>query len=193
MIFKTKNPIAVPLTKVAIAGSALVLATMMLSSCGSLPFFDGKTVLKPVEKVTGSVVPHGKQLKIWFVRTEDGSLELVSVNRPKFEENELKAAVDELLQGPDPKEEESGVGTEIPKGTLLLGIKQDNQKIELNLSKRFAAGGGPTSMETRISQLASTVSEIEPDKKLFVNIEGERLTATSADGLEISQPINEQL
>lgn len=169
---------------------ALSLSTaMLLSSCNSLPFLSNKVSSKTERHVKGQVVPAGKQLSVWFVKSNGANIRLAAVSRPKSEENELTSAVESLMKGPDGLEVENGIGTEIPKGTILLGIKSEGDSIELNLSRRFASGGGPTSIKTRLDQLAKTVKAIAGDKKIFVNVEGERLTATNADGLEINQPI----
>jgi|SRR5579883_495777 len=163
---------------------------LSLTSCSSLPF-NTKGMAKNAERlVRGEVVPSGKQVNVWFVKTKDNDLELVSVPKARLNSDALKSAVEALLQGPDNSESEQGLGTEIPGGTILLGIKNEGDSIEINLSKRFASGGGPTSMQTRLEQLARTVKEIDSSKQLFVSVEGQRLSATTADGLEISQPIN---
>ncbi|MDZ4835404.1 MAG: GerMN domain-containing protein [Candidatus Melainabacteria bacterium] len=171
------------------AGLALGLIVSSVSSCGFIPMGGGT---KTNSKVVGEYVPRGKNLNVWFVKEEASNLELTAVSRPKTSNDALTCAVEELLQGPDRADANQGFGTEIPRGTILLGIKKNPGNVEINLSKRFASGGGPTSLETRLQQLARTVKDIEGDVDIFVNIEGERLTASSADGLEIAQPINIQ-
>lgn len=174
-----------------VAYLVLALVSTSLTGCGFFPI-TGITPSKASKAVSGTYVPRGKDLSIWFVKEDNGNLDLVPVSRPKFSEDALTSAIDELLQGPDRKDLNAGIGTEIPRGTILLGLKRNGGSVELNLSKRFAAGGGPTSMETRLKQLARTVKDIEGDVDVFVNIEGERLTASNADGLEIAQPINRE-
>jgi len=184
-------------SKVLVKGVAsvltLALAASCLSSCGFFPIGNGSTGPHTSKAVKAEpYVPRGKELNIYFVKEQDGNLDILPLSRPKFSNDALQSAVEELLQGPDRKEASSGYGTEIPRGTILLGIKRDGRDVELNLSKRFAAGGGPTSMEIRLEQLVKTIKEIEPNVDVYVNIEGQRLTASSADGLEIAQPVNRQ-
>jgi len=170
----------------------LAIAASMLSSCGFFPMGNGGGP-RAMKSVTAEpYVPRGKDLKVFFVREANNQLDIVPISRPKYSSDALTGAIEELLQGPDNNEVSKGVGTEIPRGTILLGIKRSGDNIELNLSKRFAASAGPTSMETRLEQLSRTVKAVEGDVDVYVNIEGERLTATSADGLEIAQPINQQ-
>lgn len=179
-----------PIRALAI-GLAVSLIAASVSSCSFFPIGGGKSLKSNVVK--GEYVPRGKNLNIWFVKEKAGNLELVAVSRPKIATDALSSALEELLQGPDKSDYNAGIGTEIPRGTILLGVKRHDGNVEINLSKRFAAGGGPTSLETRLQQLARTVKDIEGNNvDVFVNIEGERLTAASADGLEIAQPINIQ-
>ena len=132
----------------------------------------------------------GKGITVWFCKATDEDIDLVPVVRSKTGTDDLKSAIDQLLIGPDAKESEDGISSEIPKGTILLGIEESGDKIELNLSKRFSSGGGPLSIETRLKQLSKTVSKVVGTSKVYLNIEGDRLTAVGADGLEVTQPIN---
>ncbi len=59
------------------------------------------------------------------------------------------------------------------KGSVIIKSK-DGGQIELNLSRRFASGGGASSFETRMEQLRRTVSAVAGSKKVYLNIEGER-------------------
>lgn len=170
----------------------LALTASMLSSCGFFPIGNGGGPHAMKSVSAEPYVPRGKDLKVFFVKEENNQLDIVPASRPKYSSDALTSAIEELLQGPENSEVAKGVGTEIPRGTILLGIKRSGDNVELNLSKRFAASAGPTSMETRLEQLSRTVKAIEGDVDVYVNIEGERLTATSADGLEIAQPINQQ-
>jgi spore germination protein GerM len=185
--------VAAPSLSTGIASClTLALAASMLSSCGFFPIGNGGVPASIKSVKAEPYVPRGKDLKVFFVREENNQLDIVPISRPKYSSDALTGAIEELLQGPDNSEVSRGVGTEIPRGTILLGIKRSGDNVELNLSKRFAASAGPTSMETRLEQLSRTVKAVEGDVDVYVNIEGERLTATSADGLEIAQPINQQ-
>jgi spore germination protein GerM len=182
-----------PFTRAVASCLTVALAATCLNSCAFFPI--GKDIGGPhaLKTVTAEpYVPRGKELKIFFVKQDNGTLDIVPLSKPKYSNDALTSAVEELLQGPDKSETAEGFGTEIPGGTILLGIKRSGNNVEINLSKRFAAGGGPTSLETRLEQLSRTVKDVEGNVDVYVNIEGERLTATNADGLEIAQPINRQ-
>jgi spore germination protein GerM len=168
------------------------LIVPLVASCSMIPGFN--EAKKQVEGIVAThkelqAVPQGKQVSVWFVTPHDDELTLTPVQRSAFGKDIVETAVEELLKGPDATEEQSGISSEIPKGTILLGVERKDDEIVLNLSRRFASGSGATSMETRMEQLSKTMQEIAGSSKVFVNVEGERLTASAADGLEIQQPI----
>lgn len=132
----------------------------------------------------------GAKIHVWYVRPAGNDLKLVAVTRPRGQGEVLKQTVEELLRGPSGQEIQAGLGSEIPKGTILLGIEEKGNEIELNLSRRFASGGGSSSLETRLEQLRRTVSEAAGSKKVYLNVEGQRLSTAAGEGLEIKQPIN---
>jgi len=177
--------------KFALLGALAVVP--LLASCSMAPGLQDKIpgikqISRQVEEVI--VEPQGKQLSVWFVKPADEEISLVPVERSAFGKDVVETAIEELLKGPNGAEEESGVSSEIPKGTILLGVeRKDDEEIVVNLSRRFASGSGPTSMETRMEQLSKTLQGVAGSSRVYVNVEGERLTASSADGLEIQQPI----
>ncbi len=108
----------------------------------------------------------------------------------------VQGAVDELLKGPSASEEAIGLGSEIPKGTVLISVSglKDKPGIVLNLSKRFISGSGAGSFEMRLEQLKRTVNEVVSSgsnhEDIYLNVEGERLTQATGDGIDVAQPIN---
>lgn len=129
------------------------------------------------------------EVEIYFAKKNGEELELVAVHRPIRGENKLNDTLEELLRGPTPEEEKDGLLSEIPKGTILLGIRDAEGESEIDLSKRFSTGS-VSSMQTRLDQLTKTVTPLAGDKKIYLDVEGKRLEASSFDGLEIKQPIN---
>lgn len=128
-------------------------------------------------------------VEIYFAKKSGEELELVAVRRPIRGDNQLKDTIEELLRGPTPEEEKEGLLSEIPKGTILLGIRDFEGDYEIDLSKRFSTGS-ISSMQTRLDQMTKTVSPLAGEKKIYLDVEGKRLDASSFDGLEIKQPIN---
>jgi spore germination protein GerM len=132
----------------------------------------------------------GPGLNVWFVKSKASGLEMVSVIRKASRQDLLQQSVQELLEGPDAEEERAGLGTEIPRGTILLGMSRKGNDIEINLSRRFAAGGGSTSFLARLDQLRKTVSAPAGSNDVYLSVEGKRLNVEEGEGIEIHQPIN---
>ncbi len=165
------------------------ISVSTLSSCSGVFPIPGGTSEKVV---TANVAPTRarSEVQIWFTKVNGADLELVPVSRRVAQGDALEFAVGELLKGPTPAESDTGIASEIPKGAILLGSTHEGDSIELNLSKRFATGGGSTSFTTRMEQLARTVKEVAGTSKVYLNVEGQRLLESAGDGLEVKQPIN---
>lgn len=172
-----------------------VHAVLFIALSASLSSCTHHTQLPKVEHhVTGVIKGHSdsesRDMKIWFVKPENDEVSLVPVIRTLTQSDQIAEAVEQLLSGPTASEKQAGISSEIPKGTTLLGVKRSDGTVELNLSKDFASSSGGTSLETRIEQLSRTVSDLAGSQKVYLAIEGERLSATPGDGLEVNQPIN---
>lgn len=159
--------------------AALLIALPLMAGC------TGRSIIGDMDK-TGSA----KRIKIWFVKPGEDSLELIAVNRQQFAAQPLEEAVSELLRGPTDEEMAAGISSEIPRGTILLGIDGQDGELELNLSRRFASGGGTSSVTARLEQLSRTVAGVAGDKKVYLAVEGKRMLTTPGEGLEVKQPLN---
>lgn len=165
----------------------LLLALPLVAALSSCSFT--RTILNddvPLEKR----MPQFREVRVFFVRERHGALGMEPVVRRVSSKTAIQDCVHELLRGPNPNEESTGVSTEIPRGTILIGVTETPDEVDLNISQRFASGGAGSSLETRLDQLKNTVAECAGTRKVFLDIEGKRLTATAGDGLEIKQPIN---
>jgi spore germination protein GerM len=127
-------------------------------------------------------------VKIWFVREQGGELQPTAVERSLSTKDPIKEATDQLLRGPTQAEADAGLKSEIPLGTVILGVEKKGPITELNLSQRFASGG-TSSVEARLNQLERTISDVAGKSKVFLDVEGHRLL-TAGDGMEVKQPIN---
>lgn len=142
-----------------------------------------KSISEPPGKTASSAT-------VYFVKMKDGEPDLVGVERRFDNRGTIEAAVKSLLVGPTPNEAASGFGSEIPRGTVLLGVHQAAEGVEVDLSRRFASGGGISSIETRLSQIASTLKSVAPEHDVYLNVEGKRLSMIGGEGIEVKQPIN---
>jgi len=156
----------------------------------------------------------GPAVTIWFTRVLGEKVEYFArvKNAPgplPDTAQTIAFAVKELLAGPEAdstmpasssttttttSSSDSGdsgaLSTEIPRGTVLIKVVDDPKSgvITVDLSRRFIQGGGMDSFEARLEQLRRTVGAITLSRPVFLNVEGQRLTA-SDDGLEVKQPI----
>jgi spore germination protein GerM len=127
---------------------------------------------------------------IYFVLPQEQSLQLVPVKRRIISGSTTKEAIEQLLSGPNSEDIRQGLKSEIPLGTVLIDLKEEPTKIEINLSQRFFSGGGTDSISTRLDQLKNTVSPLAKNKDVFLLIEGKKLETAPGEGIEISQPFN---
>lgn len=181
-----------PMSSVLKRASLVVLSIAVLSSCqGRMILTDG--VKEPVRtsgarKFTSAA---GAGSDIWFVRTDRGEPRLVSVKRKADPGGrKVESVVKELLSGPLDDEIKGGYGSEIPRGTVLLGVRSDGDTVEVDLSRRFGMGGGLTSLETRLEQVSRTIRSAESRRDVYLSVEGHRLTVLGGEGIEVKQPIN---
>lgn len=173
-----------------IAASMLLSSAVFFAGCGENKILTGsKHPAGQTSERTVQAELVGNSAEVWFVKPSSDNLELVKVSRKYAGSNKLESALADLLRGPTGEEEAAGLGSEIPKGTVLLGVRELDNDYEIDLSQRFASGGGEASMQTRLEQLKRTVSSVVGDRKVFLNVEGKRLVA-AAEGLEVQQPIN---
>lgn len=189
---------------------------LLLSSCAG-----NRTILGDDHSVKGTVKgavidsadKNAQSQIIWFVKPEGDSISYAPISRPYRKPvdpavtagandemtasmRQVQAAVDELLKGPSETEEAIGLGSEIPKGTVLIAVSnvKDEPGIVLDLSKRFISGSGASSFEIRMEQLKRTVNEVVNrnggHEDVYLNVEGARLTQATGDGIDVPQPIN---
>lgn len=166
----------------------VVAATSSLSAC------TGRMLLRGMHgnrKTSQTAAATPNQFNVYFVKSKAASLQVTAVSRRVINRGDrLEQAVRELLDGPTSVEERAGLGTEIPRGTILLAVKRSGKDVELDLSRRFALSGGTTSFETRLEQLRRTVSQVCGQADVYLSVEGKRLNIEEGEGIEIHQPIN---
>lgn len=161
-----------------------LVATLPLASC---------SFQRMILKDSGIKAHVSSPADICFTRLRNGEISYVSVKRHGIERDsqDLALAIKLLLDGPTSAELQTGIGSEIPKGTVLLSVRRSKGAIVLDLSRRFSSGGGLESIESRLEQLARTVRSVAgPNVPVYLNVEGRRLSMTPGEGVEVKQPIN---
>jgi spore germination protein GerM len=106
-------------------------------------------------------------------------------NPPADPDGALSTALTELLAGAKTNPSQ----TTIPDGTQLIALHVDKQDIHLNLSQAFTEGGGSTSMVGRLAQVLYTATSLQPNGKLWLDVDGQPLEVLGGEGVEVPQPI----
>ncbi|MBD2346350.1 GerMN domain-containing protein [Anabaena subtropica] len=101
----------------------------------------------------------------------------------------LEKAFQNLLAGPT----EGTDSTTIPQGTKLLGLKiENNDEVHVNLSESFTSGGGSTSMMGRVGQVVYTATSLNPNAKVYIEVNGKQLDVLGGEGVVLDQPLTRE-
>jgi spore germination protein GerM len=101
----------------------------------------------------------------------------------------VSTVVNALLDGPSQAEAEAGCFSELSGKVTVLSVKRHQDGLVLNLSKAFVAGGGSDSMTERLDQLIRTVLSAEPDRPVYLHVDGQPLEVLGGEGIEVPQPL----
>lgn len=128
---------------------------------------------------------------VYWLKATDKSFNLVphSIKVAATQPNQvLEAAFQSLLAGPT----EGTDSTTIPQGTKLLGLKVEQDEVHVNLSEEFTSGGGSSSMLGRVGQVVYTATTLNPNAKVYIEVNGEKLEVLGGEGVELDQPLNRE-
>jgi hypothetical protein len=107
---------------------------------------------------------------------------------PKAPEQRVKRAVELLLEGP--QDRYSNLGTAIPDGTRLDGIRYAHDAVTLDLNRRFTEKGG--SGRLRIGQLVWTVNRLLPNASVRVLVQRRPVPTVGSDQFPADRRWNRQ-
>ncbi|GAB4224887.1 MAG: GerMN domain-containing protein [Stanieria sp.] len=138
---------------------------------------------------TSKPVTQEKQVEICWLNPTENKIELVTTTLT-FEKSVqpsevLETAFKNLLAGPKSDKYTST----IPTGTKLLGLQTQPDGIRINLSQEFTSGGGSAAMSGRLAQVIYTATSLNPNDKVWIEVEGKPLDTLGGEGLIINQPI----
>jgi spore germination protein GerM len=103
-----------------------------------------------------------------------------------------RAAIEELLAGPERNEASAGIDTAVPGTTLLLGVNIADGMATVDLTRDFESGGGTTSMTARLAQLVYTVTQFPTVDAVELLLDGEPVEVFSAEGIVIDGPLTRE-
>ena len=138
------------------------------------------------KEITNELSKTGYYSKVYFF-SKDGKLTLV---KREFQNPvSLNKALSILLRGPIITESKNGFYSEIPNNVDIISIKKQDNNVIVNLSSNFGNGGGTQSIENRVLQLSKTIKLYEPNKNVYLYIEGKQVEYLGGDGVYIKQPL----
>lgn len=152
----------------------------------------------PVTTTNGQTSPQPQVLppvqqtaQIYWLRDTGSNLELVPnpITVAGGQPNAvLGAAFSSLLAGPT----DGSLGSTIPEGTKLRGLTIEEDGIHVDLSEEFTTSGGSASMTGRVAQVLYTATSLQPNAKVWIDVEGKQLDVLGGEGLELEQPLTRQ-
>jgi hypothetical protein len=168
----------------------VVLSAALLAACG------GGSSPTPAATVTVTPTPAGSPssasspspsataatttLSLYFLRGEELG---VADRRVPQTTKPATAAVEALLAGPAAAEKAAGLTSAVPSGVRLLGLSIDGTTARVDLSSRFAGGGGSLSMQARVAQVVYTLSQFPTIKAVDFMLDGSLVETLGGEGL----------
>ena len=101
----------------------------------------------------------------------------------------VENAISILLKGPLIAEAKQGIYSEIPPNVDLIQVKKYDNSIIIDLSANFGLGGGTESVTNRVKQLSKTIKLYEPQKNIYLYINGKEVEYLGGEGVYIKQPL----
>ena len=123
-------------------------------------------------------------LSLYFLRGEGLG---VAERRVPVTTKPATAALEALLAGPAASERAAGLTSAVPSGTRLLGLSINGTTARVDLSARFAAGGGSLSMQARVAQIVYTLTRFKTVETVMFMLEGSAVEALGGEGLMLGE------
>jgi len=179
---------AISVVVVAVSGGVAWFSTQTPNN--STPDNSSQTIKQPIKQST-TQQGNEQTASIYWLRSKENRLDLVpqpfkvAATQPN---QVLEAAFKILLAGPT----EGTDSTTIPQGTQLLGLKTENNDVHVNLSENFTTGGGSSSMMGRVGQVVYTATSLNPQAKVYIEVNGKLLEVLGGEGVELQQPLTRE-
>lgn len=101
----------------------------------------------------------------------------------------VRAALQELLNGPTDVERATGLSTAVPEGTRLLGVRITGGVVYADFSGEIESGGGSASMLGRLWQVVYTATQDPRTPRVRILINGQERQAMGGEGVIIDHPL----
>lgn len=128
---------------------------------------------------------------VYFVKTESDHFRLEPVyriNREADTEANLLKALEELIAGPTPSEQERTLTTAVPEDTRINSLELEGSRAIVDVSGEFAAGGGTAMMLGRLHQLFYTLTQPGSVEEVALTVDGVPVQMFGGEGLLVDYP-----
>ncbi|MGZ6826210.1 MAG: GerMN domain-containing protein [Mycobacteriales bacterium] len=98
------------------------------------------------------------------------------------------AAVRALLAGPTVAERAAGLSTTVPTGVSLRSLAVAAGVATVDLTGRYASGGGSLSMTARLAQVVFTLTRFPSVSSVRFRLDGAPVTVFGGEGIVLSHP-----
>lgn len=149
------------------------------------------SAISPQVSESPKAVPNSaqKQVQIYWLKGTGNSIEVVplpvALNEGSKQNDVLESAFKRLLAGPT----NPAVTSTIPQGTKLRSVEVRSDGVHVDLSQEFTTGGGSTSMTGRVAQVLYTATSLNPNAKVWLEVDGKQLDVLGGEGLLLDQPL----
>jgi hypothetical protein len=161
---------------------ALCALGLVAAGCGSehavsLGRPPGQTTTQGAQ--VGGTLTSSQAFEVWLTRRG----RLVEALRTHARTRRVAtAAFTSLLAGPTKAERASGIDTEIPTGTRLLGVSIANGVARVDLTSAYQAGADTRSLQLRLAQVVYTLTQFPTVKAVRFEVNGAPVDVVSASG-----------
>lgn len=130
--------------------------------------------------VPSTTAPASTQITIYLL---DGTGQAIPTSRTVATEGVARAALEALIEGPTPREEQAGLFTAFPTDSLVLGITIEEGTATVDMSREFEAGGGSSAILGRLAQFVYTLTEFDSIDRVDLLLDGEEIEYFSGEGV----------
>ncbi len=120
----------------------------------------------------------------------DGENKFVKYNySEELGQTKFEFATRKLIEGPSQIQKFLNTYSEIPAGTKIIAIIQEDDKNIIDLTSEFNTGGGTEGIYKKLNQVIETVL-LNTDKPTYLFINGKQVEVFGGEGIMITQPLS---
>lgn len=126
-------------------------------------------------------------VEVFFVKEGLSARSVIrAVDLPDVATNAIQA----LIEGPTPAEQDTELSSAIPADTLLLGLTIEDGLATVDLSREFEVGGGSFNILSRLAQVVYTLTQFDTVDEVLFHLDGEPVEVFSGEGVVLGEPVD---